>query len=510
MQWPACRWKVSAAGAPGAKITSPSRRSCRASRRTTTNTISSRSARSRPCTRPICRSRRAPTSGTGSRLRNSRSNLEAGAGSKQLLADCDAGINGRFRQHSRWRRVSRRRLVLGRRRTATRLRCAEDRQSRLRLVLRARRLFRGELRGLRQHGRPLALADHAGARHRRPPARLRRPADRAAAAHRLQPRRKLPAPADIRAGIDVSGRASLRVGAESAFARQRLSRLRRDQRARVQCAGLQSVGDCRRDRHGGRIRRVSAAYQLRANPARDRREPRHGGGARCRRAQALCGGVHHRHGAWHHRRRAGGANRRGFARHGDRFRHRGVRRRGDRRARLDARGPCWRADRGPHSRFRHRGLSRGGGAVAAGRPVREASVMTRALVPLMSAIVGAIGLALLPLLAPSYYASLMIPFFGYAIALLGFNLLFGYTGLLSFGHAMFLGFGAYGAAVLARKLGITSFEIVLIAVMASTALVALPIGLFCVRYVGIFFGMLTLAFGMLFHSFLFKFYHVTG
>ena len=46
-----------------------------------------------------------------------------------------------------------------------------------------------------------------------------------------------------------------------------------------------------------------------------------------------------------------------------------------------------------------------------------------------------------------------MPFFGYAIALLGFNLLFGYTGLLSFGHAMFLGFGAYGAAVLAGVLG---------------------------------------------------------
>src|SRR5262249_60317269 len=38
----------------------------------------------------------------------------------------------------------------------------------------------------------------------------------------------------------------------------------------------------------------------------------------------------------------------------------------------------------------------------------------------------------------------------------------------------------------------------------------LPIGLLSLRYVGIFFGMLTLAFGMLFHSFLFKFYHVTG
>jgi len=126
------------------------------------------------------------------------------------------------------------------------------------------------------------------------------------------------------------------------------------------------------------------------------------------------------------------------------------------------------------------------------------------------ALTGAICLALLPLWAPSYYASLMIPFFGYAIALLGFNLLFGYTGLLSFGHAMFLGFGAYGAAVLAGTFGIKSFEIVLLVVMLSAAFAAFPIGLFCVRYVGIFFGMLTLAFGMLFHSFLFKFYHLTG
>jgi branched-chain amino acid transport system permease protein len=126
------------------------------------------------------------------------------------------------------------------------------------------------------------------------------------------------------------------------------------------------------------------------------------------------------------------------------------------------------------------------------------------------AIAGTILLALLPSLAPPYYASLMVPFFGYAIALLGFNLLFGYTGLLSFGHAMFLGFGAYGAAVVAGVLGIKSFEIVLVAVTVAAMAAAVPIGFLCVRYVGIFFGMLTLAFGMLFHSFLFKFYHVTG
>ena len=125
-------------------------------------------------------------------------------------------------------------------------------------------------------------------------------------------------------------------------------------------------------------------------------------------------------------------------------------------------------------------------------------------------ILGIAALALLPLVAPPYYASLMVPFFGYAIALLGFNLLFGYTGLLSFGHAMFLGFGAYGAAIVAGVLGIKSFEAVIIVVALVSMLAALPIGYLCVRYTGIFFGMLTLAFGMLFHSFLFKFYHLTG
>ena len=126
------------------------------------------------------------------------------------------------------------------------------------------------------------------------------------------------------------------------------------------------------------------------------------------------------------------------------------------------------------------------------------------------AIFGIAALALLPLVAPPYYVSLMVPFFGYAIALLGFNLLFGYTGLLSFGHAMFLGFGAYGAAIVAGVLGIKSFEAVIVVVALASMLAALPIGYLCVRYTGIFFGMLTLAFGMLAHSFLFKFYHLTG
>lgn len=137
---------------------------------------------------------------------------------------------------------------------------------------------------------------------------------------------------------------------------------------------------------------------------------------------------------------------------------------------------------------------------------------SHAVFSLQSAVIalGVLAIGLVPVLAPPFYANLLVPFFGYAIALLGFNLLFGYAGLLSFGHAMFLGLGAYGAAVVVGVLRFEHFEVVLLAVTLVALIVALPIGFLCVRYSGIFFGMLTLAFGMLAHSFLFKFYSLTG
>jgi branched-chain amino acid transport system permease protein len=119
-------------------------------------------------------------------------------------------------------------------------------------------------------------------------------------------------------------------------------------------------------------------------------------------------------------------------------------------------------------------------------------------------------LAAFPKLAQPYYITLVLPAFAYGIALLGFNLLFGYTGLLSFGHALFVAIGAYGAAVLSSKLGVKSFELVLLISGVAAVVAAIPVGLLSVRYVRIFFGILTLAFGMLFHSFLFKFYDITG
>lgn len=119
-------------------------------------------------------------------------------------------------------------------------------------------------------------------------------------------------------------------------------------------------------------------------------------------------------------------------------------------------------------------------------------------------------MAAMPLVATPYALLLLVPFLAYAIALFGFNLLFGMTGLLSFGHALFIGVGAYTASTLTSKFDVLSFELILLASAVISAVVALIIGALCVRYTRIFFGMLTLAFGMLFYSFLFKFYSVTG
>ena len=124
-------------------------------------------------------------------------------------------------------------------------------------------------------------------------------------------------------------------------------------------------------------------------------------------------------------------------------------------------------------------------------------------------VVVALALAL-PRAAPVYHVTLMLPFMAYGITLLGLNLLFGYTGLVSFGHALFLGIGAYTGAFLTTHTPVRSLELILVVAILLAVAVAAPVGALCVRYVKIYFGMLTLAFGMLFYTFVLKFYHLTG
>jgi branched-chain amino acid transport system permease protein len=122
----------------------------------------------------------------------------------------------------------------------------------------------------------------------------------------------------------------------------------------------------------------------------------------------------------------------------------------------------------------------------------------------------AAGVVAAPLVAPVYQVLLMLPFMAYGVILLGVNLLFGYTGLVSFGHALFIAIGAYSGAVLTGALGVRSLEVILLTAAVLGGLAGAGVGLLCVRYVKIYFGMLTLAFGMLFYTFLLKFYRITG
>ena len=119
-------------------------------------------------------------------------------------------------------------------------------------------------------------------------------------------------------------------------------------------------------------------------------------------------------------------------------------------------------------------------------------------------------LAVWPFVGPEYQIYLTLSIFGYSVALLGLNLLFNYTGLLSFGHALFIGFGGYTAAFLTSKYHILHMEIALLTAIVLAAVIGTLIGMICVRYIKIYFAMLTLAFGMLFHSFLIKTYYLTG
>lgn len=90
------------------------------------------------------------------------------------------------------------------------------------------------------------------------------------------------------------------------------------------------------------------------------------------------------------------------------------------------------------------------------------------------------------------YQSLAINILIYGLYAVGFNLLFGYTGLLSFGHAAFLGVGAYTAGILVARHG-AAWWWAIPAAVAMAALVALVMGLLAIRTRGIYFAMVTLA-----------------
>jgi branched-chain amino acid transport system permease protein len=121
-----------------------------------------------------------------------------------------------------------------------------------------------------------------------------------------------------------------------------------------------------------------------------------------------------------------------------------------------------------------------------------------------------IALAVLPFVAPPYQTVLLSYGLIFAIAALGFNLLLGYTGLLSFGHSAYFGMGAYAVALSVKYFKWTSMEAFVVSGLVATALIALVFGFLCVRYTRIFFGILAMALSQVLWSLAFKFFWVTG
>jgi branched-chain amino acid transport system permease protein len=120
-----------------------------------------------------------------------------------------------------------------------------------------------------------------------------------------------------------------------------------------------------------------------------------------------------------------------------------------------------------------------------------------------------LALLALPFLLTDYPRALIAEIFIFAIFAMSLDLLLGFTGLMSLGHAAFFGLGAYAVAVLGAQFGINAWLGVVAGIVVAGCGAAL-IGFFCVRTGGIPFLMLTLAFSQLVFSVALKWRDVTG
>jgi branched-chain amino acid transport system permease protein len=111
-------------------------------------------------------------------------------------------------------------------------------------------------------------------------------------------------------------------------------------------------------------------------------------------------------------------------------------------------------------------------------------------------VVVGLGLLVLPGVADNYVLYVMTRLFVYVLVALGLNLLTGYAGQVSLGHAAFFAIGAYTAAVLAERWQWPSL-FCLVAAGAFTALVGYLLGLPCLRLSGLYLAMATLGFTLI-------------
>jgi branched-chain amino acid transport system permease protein len=136
--------------------------------------------------------------------------------------------------------------------------------------------------------------------------------------------------------------------------------------------------------------------------------------------------------------------------------------------------------------------------------------MTKKLVTIL--VVGCLGLlVLMPRIIPVVHINMLTEIAFFALFAVSYNMLFGYAGLLSFGHSAYFGIGAYAVALLVKHIGGT---MPLLAVIVSGGIAGglggLVAGIFCVRLKKAYFALLTLAFNQFFFALALKWRSLTG
>jgi branched-chain amino acid transport system permease protein len=142
----------------------------------------------------------------------------------------------------------------------------------------------------------------------------------------------------------------------------------------------------------------------------------------------------------------------------------------------------------------------GAGAVAEPAPRRARPIRLAA---------GLAVAGVLPLVLPTFWVSVAIEIFAFALFAASLHLLMADGGMVSFGHAAYFGLGAYGAAALLNLAGLPMPAAFVLAPVAA-ALAACVFGYFCVRLSSIYFAMLTLAFAQIVYAVVHQWDDVTG
>jgi branched-chain amino acid transport system permease protein len=118
--------------------------------------------------------------------------------------------------------------------------------------------------------------------------------------------------------------------------------------------------------------------------------------------------------------------------------------------------------------------------------------------------------AVMPALLKKYHLNMLTEIIIFSLYAVSYNLLLGYAGLLSFGHAMFFGLGAFMTAVSIIHIpGLSLWNAILIGLM-TTVVAGFVIGSLLLRHKGAYFALLTLAFNSLFYAVATKWHSVTG